>query len=213
MKSTYSTPLSQYLFCSCHKMFRLRHFEVDYIFRLYPISHSWNTLLLFQSLLVWFTAPLAIFWNGISWNLRHGPPKGSYSDAVYYSIRLFLRFSFSDATIVSTFWQSCPFEIKSILTICLSLPHYPVGQGEQTSFLSLSSPLFVFLNSFPFQLHFLKHILKQWITQWVNCLWGHFWCCLAQSCTFCTRTFDDTVLQVQTSTDNLVKCFELPPGF
>ena len=70
-----------------------------------------------------------------------------------------------------------------------------------------------FFNSLPFQLHFLKHILKQWITQWVNCLWGHFWCCLAQSCTFCTRTFDDTVLQVQTSTDNLVKCFELPPGF
>ena len=81
------------------------------------------------------------------------------------------------------------FEIKSILTICLSLPHYPVGQGEQTSFLSLSSPLFVFFNSFLFQdkLHFLKHILKQWITQWLNCLWGHFWCCLAHSCTFCTR--------------------------
>ena len=77
MKSTYFIPLSQYLFCSCHRMFRLCHFEVGYIFRLYPISHSWNTLLLFQSLLVWFTAPLAIFWNEISWNLRHGPPKGS----------------------------------------------------------------------------------------------------------------------------------------
>ena len=145
------SPNEEYLFYSLFhstyftlaiKMFRLRHFEVGYIFRLYPISHSWNTLLLFQSLLVWFTAPLAIFWNEISWNWRHGPPKGSYSDTVYYSIRLFLRFSFSDATIVSTFWQSCPFEIKSILTICLSLPHYPVGQGEQTSFLSLSSPLF-----------------------------------------------------------------------
>ena len=54
------------------KMFRLRHFFINIsklvIFRLYPISHSWNTLLLFQSLLVWFTAPLAIFWNEISWN-------------------------------------------------------------------------------------------------------------------------------------------------
>ena len=155
MKSTYSTPLSQYLFCSCHKMFRLRHFEVGYIFRLYPISHSWNTLLLFQSLLVWFTAPLAIFWNEISWNWGHGPPKGSYSDTLYYSIRLFLNFSFSDATIVSTFWQSCPFEIKSILTICLSLPHYPVGQGEQTSFLSLSSPLFVFSTVSHFRISYI----------------------------------------------------------
>ena len=75
---------------------------------------------------------------------------------MYYSLHLFLRFSFSDATIVSTFWQSCPFEIKSILTICLSLPHYPVGQGEQTSFLSLSSPLFVFSTVSHFSYIFLN---------------------------------------------------------
>ena len=49
------------------------------------------------------------------------------------------------------------FEIKSILTICLSLPHYPVGQGEQTSFLSLSSPLFVFFSTvFHFSYIFLN---------------------------------------------------------
>ena len=150
------SPNEEYLFYSCHKNVSTasflpsplyESFELGYIFRLYPISHSWNTLLLFQSLLVWFTAPLAIFWNEISWIWRHGPPKGSYFDTMYYSIRLFLKFYFSGATIVSTFWQSCPFEIKSILTICLSLPHYPVGQGEQTSFLSLSSPLFVFFFS------------------------------------------------------------------
>ena len=122
--------------------------------------------------------------NLLKWDILEFKTWTTKRITMYYSIRLFLRFSFSDATIVSTFWQSCPFEIKSILTICLSLPHYPVGQGEQTSFLSLSSPLF--FNSFPFQLHFLKHILKPWITHNMNCLWEHFWCCLAHSCTFCT---------------------------
>ena len=54
------------------------------------------------------------------------------------------------------------FEIKSILTICLSLPHYPAGQGGTDVFsVFIFSSFCFFFNSFPFQLHFLKHILKQ----------------------------------------------------
>ena len=116
-----------------------------------------------------WTTKRIIFWHSV---LFYSPIPEIFFFRCHYRIHFL--------TILS-FWNQINPHNLSVTSPLSGRPRRP----DVFSVFIISS--FCFFNSFPFQdqLHFLKHILKQWITQWVNCLWGHFWCCLAHSCTFC----------------------------